>query len=128
MNSRLTAIFEQSDGSQWLFASGLVLGFAGNLVIWALAPVPLQSNWKRLLISGGCFAVAGAFFSVQGWMLRQLEYIARTQNDPPRRIYTEIKSRLVSASLGRLNIVALLGIGFTVAGFVCIALGIKTQP
>jgi uncharacterized membrane protein len=122
MRRRLIAMFEESDGSQWLFLSGLVLGFAGNLVIWAFAPVPPQSNWKRLLFSGVCFALGSACFSIQGWILKRLEYLARAQAEPSGRPYTKIKNLLVNASLARLVWVALLGLSFTLAGLVSIAL------
>jgi drug/metabolite transporter (DMT)-like permease len=121
MSANLLDIFEQSDGSQWFFASGVVLGFAGNLVIWALAPVPLQSNWKRLLLSGACFVVASAMFWAQGRMLEQLDNIARSQPDPSRTAYLTVKKRIVSASLTRLITMPIVGLGFAIAGFAFIS-------
>ncbi|HXQ36055.1 MAG TPA: hypothetical protein VN843_18710 [Anaerolineales bacterium] len=115
IGQRVITMFVRSDGSQWLFMSGLALGLAGNLVINALSPDPRPDNWLRLLIGGSCLVTASAFFSIQGWILQRLEYLARAQ-----AASSDVKHRLVSASLARLLLIPIVGFAFTGVGILCI--------
>ncbi len=116
IGQKVIKMFVRSDGSQWLFMSGVALGLAGNLIIIALSPDPRPNNWLRLLIGGGCLVTASAFFSIQGWTLQRLEYLARSQDAS-----SDVKHRLVSASLVRLLSIPMLGLVFTAVGMLCIA-------
>lgn len=115
MATKLSSAFDESDGTQWVFASGLVLGLAANLIIFSLAPEPPPSNAGGLMTVGGCFGVASACFSVVGWMLQRFEYIARSSASPTT-VPAEIKRRLVDAALLRLFTLSLVGLCLSVAG------------
>jgi drug/metabolite transporter (DMT)-like permease len=110
------AMFEQSDGTQWTFLSGLAIGLAGNLLINGFGPQPPPNNAGHLIIAGVCFVVSSACFSIVGWILQQFEYAARTQDSTKPGMAVEVKRRLVRAAVRRLLTVTILGISFSVGG------------
>jgi len=125
MSSRqLITVFERSDGTQWVFVSGLVLSLAGNLLIYALAPEPPPRNFCRLLIAAGCFGFASGSFSLIGWMLQRFEYVTRTVGTPSTSASAgaDVKHRLVSAAFSRLFALGLLGLFLALAGIAVLVL------
>ena len=116
--------FLRSDGSQWLFLSGLVLGVSGNLFVNALSSQPLPCNSARLVVISLCLGAASASFAALGWTLQQFEYMARSQDAHSTRARLEVKQRLVQASVTRLSFLGVFGVALVVAGMV----GLLWQP
>lgn len=118
---RFTVVFERSDGTQWLFMSGLVISLAGNVCVAALAPRPSPPNFPQLLLAGGCFLIASVFLASVGWILHRFEFMSRTEESSPKHA-AEVKARLVVASLRRLSAMALSGLLLGIAAMVTLVL------
>jgi hypothetical protein len=118
--SSVMRLFGQADGSQWIFASGLVLALAGNLAIRALAPVPRPGNALYLLGAGGLLFTASLCFALVGWMLQQFEAVAKTGAD--RAIRVNEKDRLVDAAVGRLLVLTVCGLASAGGGIAVLVL------
>lgn len=112
----LVSLFGQSDGTQWIFVSGVMLGLAGNILISGLAPKPRPANAGQLILSGIFLIASSSLLSIVGWMLQQFETLARSQESSVGKIL-EVKHRLISAASSRL-------LAITSSGLVLASIGI----
>jgi hypothetical protein len=105
----VAAKLSRSDGTQWVFFSGLIISLSANLLINALTPRPLPSNSHWLIAISICLVLASMCFALMGWTLQQFEYIARSEHFLSVEDRTVTKQRLVSASFARLLTIVLIG-------------------
>ncbi len=114
----LRNIFARSDGSQWHYLSGLVVGLAGNVAVGALSPQPRPANAVNLLVSGLFFLCSSISFSWLGWKLQRSDGIVRSRPNSSSAFLLATTHRLVDAMKKRLLGILLLGILFSAGGIV----------
>lgn len=113
----MSGIFIRSDGSSWIFVSGLNLGLAGNIAVSALSPESLPGNWVRLLVAAGLLALSSGMFASVGWLLQRLDSMARDSSVGGLDDAVAVKTRLVRATRVRTYGLLLVGLGCAVGGF-----------
>jgi hypothetical protein len=112
----VNGFFVRSDGSSWIFVSGLVLSLGGNIVVSALSPETLPGNWARLLAAASLLVLSSGMFAAVGWLLQRLEALARGASANGVDDIAAVKTRLVGATYSRIVWILVGGLASAAAG------------
>jgi hypothetical protein len=105
-----------SDGTQMIFASGLLVGLAGNMFVSAIVPSKRPSNYDTLMCTAALWGAASVLLAMAGWLVQRLDQLARDEAQDTKAKFSTVKARYISAAASRLALLTVGAVAATVLG------------